>query len=231
MALLLFAFILPLGPLAPKTFGDDRKSSSEEAKFDIYVAGEKIGQEKFSIKRSMDSIQSSSDMNFRDPGRRNQRIKIETKLTMDPEYLPKTYKLNSEIDGRKVTMTGTFVSGQANFEYRLDGIPRQRGLLVGDNFIMLDTNVFHHFVFVAQLYDFETDNSRSMEVIIPQALANGIITIAGAGIEETSVGGKKRKLHHLIVDTGSLLIDLWMDSQKTLYKIALPAKGIEVIRK
>jgi hypothetical protein len=224
LALLLFVVILPSG------WGDDGKSSSEEAKFDIYVSGEKVGQEKFTIKRSADSIHSSSVLNFRDPGRRSQKIRIETELTMDTGYVPKAYSLDSNIDGQKVTISGTFVPGQANFEYKVNGIPRKRGLLVGDSFIVLDTNVFHHFAFVAQLFDLKADNSRSIEVIIPQELANGIIKVAEVGMEETSIRGKKRDLHHLTVDSGSLLIDLWMDSQKRLYKIALPARGIEVIR-
>jgi hypothetical protein len=37
-------------------------------------------------------------------------------------------------------------------------------------------------------------------------------------------------LHHLKADSGVLFIDLWIDDQKIVYKIALPAKKIEVIR-
>jgi hypothetical protein len=224
IGLLLFVLILPLGGT------DDDKSSNEDGRLDIYVAGEKIGQEEFSIQNSPDCIRSSSVLNFKDPGRRNQRVRMETQLTMDTAYLPKSYRLNTDIGGQKVTMTGTFVPGQANFEYSVNAVSTKRGLLVGDSFIMLDTNVFHHFLFVAQLYDFAADKSRSMEVIIPQELANGIIKVYGIGIEKTSIRGKTRELYHLTVDSGSLLIDLWTDSHKTLQKIALPAKGIEVIR-
>lgn len=230
MALLTLTIVLPLGrgaSLGPK---DDGKSSSEKGRFDIYVAGEKIGEEKFSIRRSPDSIKSSSVLYFRDPARRNLRVRIETQLTMDPEYRPKSYQLDTDIGEQKVTMTGIFVPGQADFEYRLDGIARKRGLLVGDSVIMLDTNVFHHFAFIPQLLDFDKGNSRTVEVIIPQELANGIIKVVEAGVEETSIRGKKRELHHLKVDSGALLMDLWTDDHKILYKIALPAKGIEVIR-
>ena len=224
MALLLLPSVLALGKEG------DGKSSREEGRFDIYVSGERIGREDFSIERSVDAIRSRSSLNFRDPGRRNQRVRIETDLTMDSGYTPKAYRLNTDINGKKVSMAGTFVPGQATFEYEANGISRKRGLLVGDHYIMLDTNVFHHFAFVAQLFNFDSDKTQSMEVIIPQELTNGIIKVAGAGVEETSVGGRRRKLHHLTVDSGALLIDLWVDNQKTLYKIALPAKGIEVIR-
>jgi hypothetical protein len=44
------------------------------------------------------------------------------------------------------------------------------------------------------------------------------------------IRGRKMTLHHLNADSGMLLIDLWVDDQRILYKIALPAKKIEVIR-
>jgi hypothetical protein len=222
-AMLLLLCIPALGPRG------DPRSSSEKGKFDIYVAGKKIGQEKFEIQNSANSIHSSSVLNFRDPARRNERVRIETELTMDPEYVPKSYRLSTDIGGRKVTMTGNFIAGQADFEYWVDGISRKRGLLVGDRFIMLDTNVFHHFAFAAKLFDFKTRNPFSMEVVVPQELANGIINVFDAGTEEISLKGKARMLNHLKVDSGSLLIDLWADDQGNLYKIALPAKGLEAI--
>jgi hypothetical protein len=61
-------------------------------------------------------------------------------------------------------------------------------------------------------------------------LSNGILKVNEVGIEETSLRDKKRKLHHLKIDSGALLIDLWVDDRNTLHKIELPSKGIEVIR-
>ena len=97
--------------------------------------------------------------------------------------------------------------------------------------VVLDTNVFHHYIIVARLFDFRTDKSQSIEVVIPQELDGGILKVREIGLERVSTGGKKRDLHHLRVDSGLLQIDLWVDDQQTLYKIALPAKKIEVIRK
>jgi len=56
------------------------------------------------------------------------------------------------------------------------GIPRRSGLLLGDKFLVLDTNVFHHFVFIARLFDFNSkDKSQSMQVVIPQEMDKGIL--------------------------------------------------------
>ena len=228
----LFFCLLPqsLTLLVTPAYTEDRKLQREEAQFDILVGGKKIGQEKYSIAGSGDTISSNSIVSFRDPGNRRQKVQMETQLSMDLHYLPQTYQLRTNVDGQKGTINGRFVPGEATFEYRGAGNPRTRGLLVGERFIVLDTNVFHHYIFVVRLFDFSTDKSQSLEVVIPQELDGGVLKIREIGIERLSAGGKKRDLHHLRVDSGLLQIDLWVDDQQILYKIALPAKQIEVIR-
>jgi hypothetical protein len=212
-------------------FGAEQKASREDGQFDIYVAGKKIGGEKFLIQNSTDSVSSSSTMNLRDPANSRQNIKMETELKMNGQLVPQAYLLRTEVNGQKGLLKGTFAAGQASFEYLAGGSPLKRGLLVGDRFVVLDTNVFYHFVFIARLFDFESkEKTQSMEVVIPQELDNGVLKVSEMGVETTSVHGKKRELHHLRADSGTVKIDLWIDDHRILYKIALPLKGIEVIR-
>jgi hypothetical protein len=229
---LFLCLLLPsLTLLVTPGYTEDEKLQSEEAQFDIFVDGKNIGEEKYSIAASRDTITSHSVVNFRNPGNRRQKVQMETELSMDIHYLPQTYQLRTNVDGQKGTISGKLVPGEATFEYRGTGNPRTRGLMVGDRFIVLDTNVFHHYIFVVRLFDFSIDKPQSIEVVIPQELDGGVLKIREIGIERLSTGGKKRDLHHLKVDSGLLQIDLWVDDQQTLYKIALPAKQIEVIRK
>ncbi len=220
----LLTFFLSAGQGAQKNTG------TEEGEFGIYVAGKEIGQEKFSIKNSGDSIVSNSQLNYRDPGNPKQRVRMETLMNMDVHYLPQTYQLRTELNGQKGTITGKFVPKQAHFEYQGHGGARKNSLLVGDQYIILDTNCFHHFIFIARLFDLEAKKSQPIEVVIPQEIDNGVLKVSEVGIEDISIRGKSRKLHHLKADSGVLAIDLWVDDQRILYKIALPAKGIEVIR-
>ena len=155
---------------------------------------------------------------------------METQLSMDSHYLPQTYRLRTDVDGLKGTVNGTFSSGEASFEYLGSGTPKKRGLLVGDHFIILDTNVFHHFIFLVRSFDFSTGKSQSIEAVIPQELDNGVLKVSEIAVERLTIGGKKMDLHHLRADSGVLSIDLWVDDRPILYKIALPAKKIEVIR-
>lgn len=212
--------------------GAGNPPADEEGRFEIFVDGKQIGQEKFSIQNLPGSIRSNSVVAFRNPGKGGQSVRIESQLNMDDQYMPQTYKVRTDIAGQKGLVEGTFVPGQATFEYVLNGAPRKSGLLVDDYYVVMDTNVFHHFIFVGRLFDFSgSDQAQSLDVVIPQELDTGVLIIRDAGIQETSVRGKEKKLHHLKVDSGKLLIDLWVDDQRFLRKISLPEKNIEVIRK
>jgi hypothetical protein len=222
--------LLLVALLSPLTYGDDKKPSREEARFDIYVAGKKISQEKFSLESSPDSNLSNSTLNFSDPNT-HQNMQIETKLKMDGKYMPLSYQAKTTTAGHTNAMSCKFTPGQVAVSYRVDGMPGKSGLLVGDRYAILDTNVFHHFIFVARLFDFSsTAKSQSVEVVIPQQMETGILKISEIGIEKVSIGGKNKELHHLKADSGPLLIDLWIDDKHVLYKIALRARHIEALR-
>jgi hypothetical protein len=167
---------------------------------------------------------------FKNPGSVGQEVKIETQLTMDENYMPQSYRVISSIGGKARETEGAFVPGQATFKYQANGIPQQSGLLLDDYYVALDTNVFHHFIFVGRLVEFG-NLLQSLDVVVPQEMDNGFLEIRDAGLEKIEVHGKKRELHHLKVDSGKLKIDLWVDDNRLLYKIALPGKNIEVLRK
>jgi hypothetical protein len=211
--------------------GGDSKPAQEEGRFDIYVADKEIGQEKFSIVSSSDSVSSSSTTKFRDPSGQKDSQQIETQLKMDNRYMPQTYQARTEIGGRKEIWTGKFVPSQANIECQSGGIARKIGLLVGNRYTVLDASVFHHFIFLARRFDFSgAGKTQTMETVIPREMDSGMLKIRDAGIEPVSLHGKNRELHHLKVDSGSLQIDMWIDEAHVLHKITVPAKRLEVIR-
>ncbi len=217
--------------LPPPAWGMDKKAALEEGSFNIYVDGKEIGTERFSILFSADSASSTSVIDFRDPGKKHQRVHMETQLHMDGGFLPRTYQLRFDIEGQKGSLNGTFTPGQALFEYKGGGNPRKSGLLVGNQYFILDTNVFHHFIFLVKLFDLHAkQKAQAFEVIVPQETDSGIIRITRAGMDKIMVRGKKRNLHHLKADSGILQIDLWMDDRRVLHKLALPDKKIEIIR-
>jgi hypothetical protein len=231
-ALLLVTGLGLLAPMLslPLALGAEEKPRREESQFTIYVAGKEIGREDFSILSSADVVESKSVVSFQDPGNKRKKVRMETQLNTDGHFLPRAYQLRTDVEGQKGTITGTFTPGEATFDYKGSGNPMRRGLLVGNHFVILDTNVFHHFIFVARLFDLRAGGTQSIEAVIPQELDGGKLKVSEVGLEMIPIRGKKMTLHHLNADSGMLLIDLWIDDQRILYKVALPAKKIEVIR-
>jgi hypothetical protein len=227
--LLAFAWLL-FGFQAPIIHAKEEKLRPEEAQLKIFMDGKEIGKEDFSISVSGDSINSRSVVEFRTLGGKRQKVQLESQLSTDSFYQPRSYQLRTNVSGQKGTINGAFGKSEATFTYRGSGNPRQRGLLVGDNYTVLDTNIFHHFIFIARLFDLSSGKEQSIEVVIPQELDGGFLKIRKAGIDRQKIGGRNMDLHHLRADSGLLQIDLWMDDQHTLYKIAVPARRIEVFR-
>ena len=219
-------WVIPVGVRAGSP-----KLGREEGEFRIYAAGKEIGSERYVIMSSESAASSNSVLDFRNPADRHQRVRLETKLEMDGLYLPRSYELKSDVDGQKGIIKGIFAEGQVMFEYMAGEVPRKEGLLVGDHYTILDTNLFHHFVFLARRFKYEAKaKEQRFEVVIPQEQQNGLLKISELGRENITVRGKKIETHRLCVDSGSVKIYLWVDEKKILHKISVPARQIEVLR-
>lgn len=205
---------------------------SEEGEFRIYIGGKEIGNEKFAITSSANSASSTSVLQFRNPAGRHEKIELETKLEMNGQYVPRRYELKSNVDGQKGTIVGTFAPNQAIFEYLSGEVTRKSGIVVGDRFTLLDTNIFHHFIFLARLFDYESkEEAQKFEVAIPQEPDSGFLNISQLKSESVSLRGKTVEAYHLKADSGSLVVDLWVDARHVLQKLAVKSKNIEVVRK
>jgi hypothetical protein len=209
----------------------EKKPAREEGEFRIYAAGKEIGSEKYILVLSEGTANSNSIVEFRNPGDRHQKVQLETKLQMDGNYVPKVYQFKSNVDGQRGAINGEFSPHQVMFEYLGSGEPRKGGLLVGDQYTLLDTNVFHHFIFLARLFKYGgKEKDQKFEVVIPQEQDNGVLKISEVGRESITVRGKRVDAHHLKADSGSVVIHLWVDGQKILHRITVPSKQIEVLR-
>lgn len=223
------AFLLLVFPcLAVAARGGGGREAGE---FRISTGGMEIGSEKYVLVASRDSIQSTSVITFRHPQNPRQRISLETRLTMTPEFTPVSYELKSDVDGKKGTIVGRFSPNQAIFEYGGAGDSARRGLLVGERYTILDTNVFHHYIFLVRLYMGKGNGKAGRyEVVVPQENESGFLEIEDLGRETAQVRGKRVKLRRLRVDSGALQIMLWVNEAGLLERISVPARGIEAVR-
>jgi hypothetical protein len=210
---------------------EEKKADREEGTFRVYFAGGEIGSEKYEILASGESCSSNSLLEFRNPGESHQKIRLQTKLEMDGRYVPRHYGFQSSVDGKQGSIIGSFMPNQAIFEYRGSGTPRKSGLLVGDRYTVLDANIFHHFVFLARLFAYDSKAKiQQFEVVIPQESDSGILKIEELKTESIVVRSKKIATHHLQADSGSTVVHLWVDNQHVLWKIAVGDRKLEVVR-
>jgi hypothetical protein len=221
--LCLLFLLLPIGASAQK------KIEKEEGQFRIYSGSSEIGSERYAIVSSQDSSSSTSVTEYRNPGDKRQKILLQTSLSMDSSYTPQRYELKTDVDGRRGAIKGEFSPRQAMFEYDGPQGSRKSGLLVGDQYTLLDTNVFHHFVFLARLLKPGTKQQR-FEVLVPQEQENGVLTLREVANERVSVFGKSYDTRHVEANSGSVLIDLWVDDHRILRRLAVRDKGINVLR-
>lgn len=207
--------------------GEDR----EEGVFHIRLGGEEVGSERFTLISTGEKVSSASVLQFRNPAETRQRVQMETQLEMNSRFVPLNYQLRSDVDGKKGSILGIFTPGQAMFEYSGTGSPRKAGVLVGKEYTLLDSNIFHHFIFLARLFDFESrDKVQKFEVVIPQETDSGILSVKVGGKENLKVRGKNVEARRLDVDSGAFVMQLWVDRRHTLVRIAVPSKRIEVER-
>jgi hypothetical protein len=215
----------------PVLFGPGEKAGHEEGEFKIVVQGKEVGSEHYVLAATENSASSSSVLNFRNPSNAQQKVQMESKLDMDGHFRPRSYQLRSDVDGKKGSIVGTFNPNAAMFEYQGGPAPTKKGLLVGNDYTILDTNMFHHFIFLVRLYNFDSkEKLQRFEVVIPQEADSGVLKISEANRETLSIGEKKVETRHLQVDSGSLLIHLWVDKQLVLHKISVPSSGTDVVR-
>ncbi len=104
-------------------------------------------------------------------------------------------------------------------------------MLVGNEFTLLDTNIFHQFAFLARLFMAGAKGKpQQFEVVIPQEQDSGFVTVSEVGRETLNIAGKKKDTRVLQVDSGSLQIRLWIDNQNYLEKVSVPGRDIDVLR-
>jgi hypothetical protein len=226
----IFTLLLSIAVSVP--MAAEKKGPSESGEFRILSGGREVGTEKYAITGAGDNITSLSTLQFRNPGENHQKITLETKLEMNARYVPKSYTLKSEVEGKAGTVIGEFGPNQAMFAYDTgSGPPRKGGLLVGKEYTLLDTNIFHHFIFLARLFNYDRKGKpQQLEVVVPQEQESGFVSITEVAREEIDVRGKKVSTRHLQVDSGALQIQMWVDTQRDVQKIAVPGRGIEVLR-
>ena len=209
-----------------------RKPAAEDGEFVIFFGAREIGSEKFAIQAAAESVTSSSVLEFRNPATPGQKVRMETKLEMNGDYVPRAYLLKTDVDGVRGSITGSFAPNQVMFDFEGKGTNRRSGLLLPSRYTMLDSNIYHHFIFLVRLFDFDSrEKTQRFEVLVPQEDDSGVLKVSELRRAEMELRGKKREVRVLQAASDALQLQLWVDKDGVLQKISVPSKGLEVVRR
>jgi len=209
-----------------------RKPAAEDGEFVIFFGAREIGSEKFAIQAAAESVTSSSVLEFRNPATPGQKVRMETKLEMNGDYVPRAYLLKTDVDGVRGSITGSFAPNQVMFDFEGKGTNRRSGLLLPSRYTMLDSNIYHHFIFLVRLFDFDSrEKTQRFEVLVPQEDDSGVLKVSELRRAEMELRGKKREVRVLQAASDALQLQLWVDKDGVLQKISAPSKGLEVVRR
>lgn len=200
--------------------------------FAIYREGRPIGTEEFTISllngagtiKSKNAFRMVQDAEPKD-------IVLKTNLALDANMVPKLYELTSEISFQRQSLKVEFKPRLAVCTFDLGTEKKTDAAILSADTIVLDDNVFCHWVMLLSRYDMKAKGTQSFNIFVPQQGKNGYgaIAVTFLGKESFSMGMGRSKGQHFRVQSPNLTVELWADEGRLL-KIEVAANKAEVFR-
>jgi len=195
----------------------------DEGVFRVSIAGRDAGSESFSIRQTGSgataTITATGRISLESGGRTEQ---ITTQLQLSGDYRPAEYQLRIEGAGQE-RVTGQLRGTRFTAHVVSPSGERMREYIVSDRSVILDTNVAHHYHFVAR----QVGNAGGIvSLIFPRAgsQAQADVTVTGsASIEVDGTTVDARTL--AIRPAGGPDQLLWVDRQNRVLRVEVPTTG------
>ena len=189
--------------------------------YDIYSAGQKIGECTFEFKKHPMGFVLNSKTTMTVAG--TQTI-YEAETYYDVGYHPQNYSLKITTPAGKQEVEGKFERGQATIRTSSGINSTEQSLNFPTNGYIIDQNIFAHFFPLNFVVNPRVGNIR-YTVIVPQLMA--VETLDVANEEEREYEGAK--CTHFIGKLGTTDIELWVRQDNSrIVGIVLPSQKIEV---
>ncbi|MFH1764943.1 MAG: hypothetical protein ABIF09_12210 [Gemmatimonadota bacterium] len=215
-------FLLALHP--PQSHGQN--VSVDENAFRIYVGGEVIGREEFSIRQIGPGgqqriiLRGSVELNLPEG-----RINLAPAMDVQGRTLAVSdYQI--KVSGTETTDIFVSVSGDRYLARVVSSSGEQlREFRAGPGSVLLDEGVVHHHYLLNSFLD--EASAVSLTVLTPRAGQQQRMTLSLVGEEEIRVGGilvpDARRFH---MDGGDHPRDIWFDSRGRVLRLEIPSKRL-----
>jgi uncharacterized protein YaiE (UPF0345 family) len=207
-------------------FSPDKKGAGivpDKGHFKIQVNGQAIGKEEFEIGSSGGGWMAHGHSEINTP---KGVTKVTGTLTTRPDGYPEHYDWATQAE-KKNSAAISFNTSVATAELHLEG---QRPYTQEFTFnspmvVVLDDNMYHQYQILAGVYDMEKKGAQTFQVLVPQELTPGTVTVEYMGKQDVD----NKKMEALRVRTEDNEIDLYLDGGKLMRLVASGANA-EVIR-
>lgn len=195
----------------------------EKGKFRILADGKETGKEEFEISASDNGWTARGTSEIQSP---QGAMRITGTLELHPDGTPERYEWSTQ-GPKKASAAVSFNGVTAVAELHLEGMHpfTQQFTFNSPRIAVLDNNLYHHYVILARLYDWEKKGAQTLPVLVPQDMTPGTLTLESLGKQD--VGGAK--LEELRVKTEDLELDLYLDGPR-LVRIVAPSTNAEIVR-
>jgi len=202
----------------PSVFVEDRGT------LQIQVDGQPAGSEEFEIHASAGEWIARGAAEV--AGENGTKVKVTGKLELAPDGAPLHYDWTAS-SPRKAAATIAFEGTVAKMELRIEGATpySQDFTFQSPPVIILDNNMYHHYAVLARIYDWEHKEPKTYNVLIPQDLTPGTVTVEYGG--QQVVEGQK--LDVMRVPSTDLEIEVLCVNGR-LMRLEVPSTKAVVVR-
>lgn len=200
---------------------------SDSGTFQIRQGHHEIGREIFRIHWEEDKIIAEADITLKH--QRADEVSLHTRLVMDIYADVISYSAKTTGGGPQRALSVTFRDRIAICETKTNSRSESTPVIVDPGFLLLDTNVFHHYIMLVQRL-IQLQDPSNLEVFIPQAAIAGTLQIKPAGRDKIKIGKNKVSVLHYKLNSGQVEISVWLDQEGKLYRIRVPKSKAEVTR-
>ena len=206
-------------------------AGSEQGKFKILFNGEQIGEEKFQILGDGSNFRASAEIHLT-VEREKEKVTFHLNPTLQFTRLfePISYQVVQEAGINKTKARINFKPGRSEVVYETGQEKDSREIELKSDVLVLDDNVFHHYILLTRRYNFLKGGLQEFSAFIPQQFLAGTISVDDKGFEKVTLSDRTLSLQHLLVDSGELQFSLWLNERHELLKISVPKSNVDVLR-
>ena len=192
----------------------------------ILQQGRPVGSESFQITASGSGWTARGETELQLEGAQG---KVRSELRLRPDGSPERYEWTVEGPSRSAAIV-RFTGTTAQVDLRVEGVApfQQEFFFQAQPVLILDNNLNHQYAILAALYDWKRGGEQSFSVLVPQSLTPGTIT-AEAFVPAENPAGKT--LQGLRVRSEDLELEVYLEEGRRLIRLAVPAAGVEIVRK